>query len=58
MKRCVVCEAEIKTDLEEYGDPREPVCMSCWLEGYLQEPPELKDQKKVELRKMQGSLYG
>jgi len=34
MTRCAVCEAEIHSSLEEFGDPREPVCARCWLEGY------------------------
>lgn len=33
MKKCAVCEADIGSDLEEFGDPREPVCASCWLSG-------------------------
>jgi hypothetical protein len=54
MKNCVVCGAEIKTELEEFGDPREPVCAQCWLEGYLEEPAELADKKEIKRR----SLYG
>ena len=41
MKNCCVCGAEIRSDLEEFGDLREPVCAQCWLEGYLEEPPKL-----------------
>jgi len=54
MKQCVVCGAEIGTELEEFGDPREPVCARCWLEGYMEEPAELADKKEVKQR----SLYG
>jgi hypothetical protein len=54
MKQCVVCGAEIKTELEEFGDPREPVCAPCWLYGYLEEPAEIADKKEIKRR----SLYG
>ncbi len=35
MKRCAVCEVEIRSSLEEFGDPREPVCARCWLESSM-----------------------
>lgn len=30
-KVCVVCGAELKSSLDEFGDFREPCCKSCWL---------------------------
>lgn len=54
MKNCVVCGAEIKTELEEFGDPREPVCARCWLEGYMEEPAELATKKEIKQRSLNG----
>lgn len=53
MKKCAVCEVEIMSSLEEFGDPREPVCASCWLSGKSPEFEEEinNDKKKIkELR--------
>ena len=56
MKNCVVCGAEMRTELEEFGDPREPVCASCWLSGNLPEQiseEEDRDEERIkELRAM------
>lgn len=57
MKQCVVCGAEIKTELEEFGDPREPVCAPCWLYGYQEEPPKLVDGRPVP-RVREQNLFG
>ena len=47
MKVCCVCGKGIRTDLEEFGDPREPVCASCWLAGEPKnEPQSHQDTKK------------
>lgn len=47
MKKCAVCEAEIASDLEEFGDPREPVCARCWLNG--KSPEEVnQDIKRID----------
>ena len=48
MKKCAVCEAEIASDLEEFGDPREPVCARCWLNGDI--PGHLIEDRIKELR--------
>ena len=45
MKRCVVCGAEIHSSLEEFGDPREPVCAHCYLSG---EQPGNKEEEEID----------
>lgn len=53
MKVCCVCGKEIRTDLEEFGDPREPVCASCWLAGAV---PGINPYEKEAEVKEQGFL--
>lgn len=50
MKKCSVCESEIRTDLEEFGDPKEPVCSRCWLEDRRPEEKflEIKNVPQVQ----------
>lgn len=50
MKKCAVCEAEIASSLEEFRDPREPVCARCWLSGKSPEFEEdvNKDKKRID----------
>lgn len=48
MKKCAVCEADIGSDLEEFGDPREPVCAKCWLDGNI--PGQLPEDRIRKLR--------
>ena len=43
MKNCSVCGREIFTELEEFGDPREPVCETCWLGGVIQPEAESRE---------------
>ena len=31
MKKCMVCEKELVSSLDEFGEPGEEVCQSCWL---------------------------
>lgn len=54
MKKCAVCEAEIGSELEEFGDLREPVCASCWLSGrvpgLIEEEVEDCEEREKELR--------
>lgn len=39
--KCAVCEKELVTDLEIFGDPRAPVCQSCWLADASNDPDDI-----------------
>jgi hypothetical protein len=51
MKTCTRCEKSIETSLDEFGDPRNPLCQSCWLKplpkektrDYPEDMPETED---------------
>ena len=45
MKQCAVCEVEIRSSLEEFGDPREPVCAHCYLSD---EQPGNKEEEEID----------
>jgi predicted RNase H-like nuclease (RuvC/YqgF family) len=45
MKRCAVCEVEIRSSLEEFGDPREPLCAHCYLSD---EQPGNKEEDEID----------
>lgn len=48
MKKCAVCETEIRYELEEFGNPCEPVCARCWLEGKI--PGQLPEDQIKNLK--------
>jgi peptidoglycan hydrolase CwlO-like protein len=49
MKHCSVCEAELPTSLDEFGDAREPVCIDCFFNPVDPESEEDNQGKIDEL---------
>jgi len=46
-KFCSVCGKELFSSLDEFGDPVEPVCISCWLR---KEDDDLKPENSSEAK--------
>ncbi|KKK76128.1 hypothetical protein LCGC14_2866770, partial [marine sediment metagenome] len=50
-KKCHICEKELSTSLDEFGDAEFPVCNSCWLDvgiphGNIFQIPETLTKKE------------
>ena len=58
MKNCSVCGNVLETPLGECGDPREPVCIHCYLSGATELPPSDDDEKLVEIDKELADVIG
>jgi predicted nucleic acid-binding Zn-ribbon protein len=58
MKICSVCEADLLTSLDEYGDMRKPVCRSCFLEGEPGDSDVRILELEDEIRDLEEELEG
>lgn len=47
MKTCSVCGKELPRPIDEFGDIRAPICMTCFFD---QEPAE--DDKRAEIQEI------
>lgn len=71
MKTCSSCGKELQTSLDEFGDMRSPICMSCFFDGKGEdastEIEELEDEiseceeeidgHESEISSLQGQIY-
>jgi hypothetical protein len=48
MNQCKYCKNDLPTSLDEFGDPREPCCQSCFLSGKEQDPEIIETLQKLQ----------
>ena len=33
MKTCLICKTDITETIQQFGQPNQPICQTCWLTG-------------------------